>query len=273
MLDTSKIKIVLLTDLDNTIIHGERKYKPGDICVERDIDGKPITYMGKLSLGKLLMLQAKYEGILEIIPVTSRSKEMYLRIINTGILNFRYGFICNGACLMVGDKQYTEGEWNIKELDTGLEGFTSVLGEYVDRVRLVDGYYYFGKIKDSYNIDTLANQIGLGETDGGSRIFLQKAGRKMYLLTDKITKGNALRAVVDYSLMSGNQNIHIVCAGDSIMDIPMAKWSDTAIYSNNITKAELGSIRADIKLVSQENEGLAHAVLNEVYKLCLGVIK
>lgn len=94
------IKVVLLTDLDNTIIHGKKKYRTGDICVEKDNSGKEITFVGREALKRFLLVQEQYKDILEIIPVTSRSEAEYLRILDTGLLRFRYAFIDNGAGLI-----------------------------------------------------------------------------------------------------------------------------------------------------------------------------
>ena len=66
------IKVVLLTDLDNTIIYGKTKYRTGDICVEKDAGGKEITFMGREAFERFALVQDKYKNILEVIPVTSK---------------------------------------------------------------------------------------------------------------------------------------------------------------------------------------------------------
>lgn len=259
------IKVVLLTDLDNTIIHGKKKYRTGDICVEKDNSGKEITYMGSGTFKRFLFVQEQYKDILEIIPVTSRSEAEYLRILDTGLLNFHYAFIDNGAGLMEGNVRYTKGVWGESGEAFSLNPYLGALEQCVDRVRLVDDCFYYGKLKDGVTVD---DSVVLGKTAEGSCVYLQRSGNKLYLLTDKASKENAIKAVYAYNKVYGCGDICLICAGDSVMDTVMAKWADTAVFSDDVRLSGTGSCTAGIQFVRNSGDNLINAVLDNVTRLC-----
>lgn len=244
---------MLLTDLDNTIIHGKTKYRNGDICVEKDACGKEITFMGREALARFILAQDKYKDILEIIPVTSRSQAEYIRIADTGILKFRYAFIDNGTGLMEGHVRCTRGIWGELNEAFSLEPYLGILGQYVDRVRLVDNCFYYGKLKDGVTVN---DSVVLGKTGTGYGVYLQRSGCKLYLLTDRTSKEAAVKAVLGYNEVYGFGGVHIVCAGDSAMDAVMAKWADTAVFSNAVKLPGAGSYSACIQFVENRGDNL-----------------
>lgn len=258
-------KVVLLTDLDNTIIHGRKKYRDGDICVERDISGKEITYVGENAFKRFIALQERYIDILEIIPVTSRSEAEYLRIIDTGVLNFRYAFVDNGAGLMKGRQRFIEGVWRKSNRVSNITPYLSTLESYVDRVRLVDDCFYFGKIREGRHID---DYIVLEENVNGSKIYLQRSANKLYLLTDRVSKGNAAKAVANFNNLYGNGSMCILCAGDSIMDVAMSDYSDIAIFSDSVKLSDVSGVRASIQFVKDSGDNLINSILDNVERAC-----
>lgn len=259
------IKVVLLTDLDNTIIYGKTKYRTGDVCVEKDAGGKEITFMGREAFERFMLVQDKYKDILEIIPVTSRSMAEYIRIADTGILKFRYAFIDNGAGLMEGHMRCTRGVWGELDKAFSLEPYLGILGQYVDRVRLVDDCFYYGKLKDGITVD---DSVVLGKTRAGYGVYLQRSGCKLYLLTDKTSKEAAVKAVLGYNRVYGCGGVHIVCAGDSVMDAVMAKWADTAVFSGAVRLPGAGLYGAGIQYVENHGDNLVNAILDKVTVLC-----
>lgn len=259
------IKVVLLTDLDNTIIYGKTKYRTGDICVEKDAGGKEITFMGREAFERFALVQDKYKNILEVIPVTSRSYAEYMRIADTGLLKFRYAFIDNGAGLIEGNVRCTRGVWGETGKAFSLEPYLGILRQYVDRVRLVDNCFYYGKLKDGVTVN---DSVVLGRTGAGHDVYLQRSGCKLYLLTDRTSKEAAVKAVLGYNKVYGCGGVYIVCAGDSVMDVVMAKRADTAVFSNDVKPSDAGLYGTGIQFVENCDDNLVNVILDKVTVLC-----
>lgn len=232
--------------------------------MEKDNSGKEITYTGREVFERLMRVQDKYKGVVEIIPVTSRSEAEYLRIENTGLLRFRYAFIDNGAGLMVEGKRCVDGVWGEENKVACLEPYLSVLECCVDRIRLVDNCFYYGKLRDGICV---GDSVVIGKTVAGQKIYLQKSGSKLYLLPGTVNKRNAVKAVLHFNEMYGG-DMHLVCAGDSAVDVPMAECSDTVVFSDSIKPFIVGCEQCDIHFVENIGDNLARAVLDIVARLC-----
>ena len=178
--------MLLLSDLDRTLIFSYNCMSPDNYCVERK-DGKKLSYMtqdGALKFKKL-------SESIKIIPVTARSKEQYDRI------EFPYGFkpdmavICNGANLIVNDT--VDPTWHALSAQIAFDCDDEFLQSkqllescperYFD-IRIVDGAFLFTKC---HNADKIKNLIT--DTIHNVKTNVLTNGDKLYVLPKQINKG------------------------------------------------------------------------------------
>ncbi len=217
--------MMFFTDMDGTVIRSVSRKRAGDINVEFK-DGCAVTCISSECARRL----AELADTGSIIPVTSRSIEQYKRIAIPGFAP-RYAVVDNGGNLLVNgvtDKDWAEWSNGIaEECSTELAVCWKLLEDDPGRsfeVRLVDGLFLFTKSTEPER--TLER---LGKADVG--LDLYNTGAKVYAIPKGLNKGAAVKRLVD---VLGRRGEEIVCAGDSVMDIPMLEIADIKVFPDDM---------------------------------------
>lgn len=217
--------MIFFTDLDGTIIRSASRKREGDIVVEYK-DGCEITCISSESAKRL----AELSDTGSIIPITSRSIEQYKRIVIPGFMP-RYAIADNGGNLLVNgvpDKEWAA--WSSKiaeERGAELENCRILLEDDPDRsfeVRLVDGLFLFTKSGDPEQTLKRLRKAAEG-------LELYNTGAKVYAIPKELNKGAAVQRLVG---VLGRRGEKIVCAGDSVMDVPMLEIADIKVYPDDM---------------------------------------
>lgn len=216
-------RTVVFTDLDGTLIFSVGKKRPGDILCEIK-DGREISC--------ITPRQAELLPGLEIIPVTTRSVEQYLRINIPGFTP-EYALADNGGTLLV--RGVPDPEWTSRSLELAAECGAElaecrrVLEQDAFRsfeIRMVDGLFLFTKSDDQESTLEMLRKAA------GERVLCYAVGAKVYALPAKLCKGSAAERLAE-RIAPG---CRIVCAGDSAMDIPLLNIADTAVFPEDMQK-------------------------------------
>lgn len=230
-MEAGKSKI-LFSDLDGTLIFSAKRRRVGDIIVD-SLRGEAVSCITPRQAELLPKISC-------IIPVTTRSLEQYRRICFPDGFSPEYALCGNGGTLLVNgvpDADWTSRSTAVyRECESELEHFRKLLESDPDRcfeIRLVDGLFLFTKSEDTAH--TL-KRLGAGEL---CECFAQ--GRKVFVIPKELSKGVAVRALAE---RLGLTRTDMVCAGDSLVDVPMLNEADTALFTDNIP-SEL--VTADIK--------------------------
>lgn len=207
---------VVFCDLDGTIIFSHRFDIGERILVER-FGGREQAYISKLGYERLQTFPRD-----RFIPLTSRTLAQYGRI------SFykdggcpRYALLDNGGILLVDNEP--DGEWlrETKELiEPDRERLEELAGRFSDKaeIKWQDDMVLFVKASDSVDIRAYADQNGLLSFDHGS---------KLYVCSGKLTKGRAIRRFKKRFPVN-----RVTAAGDSGVDISMAREADEAYFSD-----------------------------------------
>lgn len=211
--------MIFATDLDNTMIYSHKLIQENDskfTCVEYYHD-KPITYMTNTSIEKLKLLMEKTI----VIPVTTRSIEQFNRI--SFFKNCKYSIVANGGIILIDGKpdlEYLEirNQW-LKSYDFKQPiDIISRLPQLELQPRFVDESFVFAKVKNPEQ----SKEILKEKLD--TKIWqIHSIGNKIYVIPDIINKGCALKYLVEGILKRSD---HVIAAGDSLLDIPMLKYSN-----------------------------------------------
>lgn len=220
---------LIFTDLDGTIIRSAKNRSETDVVVEWK-NGEAITCVSEFALGK-------FAGLKNVVPVTTRSIEQYLRI---EIPNFKpkYAICSNGGNLLIDGEIC--GEWHkfseneFEKCRSEMENCRKIFENDINRsfeIRLVDGLFLFTKSRCVS--ETLKN------ANGFENLNCFSVGEKVYAFPKVLNKGDAVKRFIE------RENFHgkIICAGDSLPDIPMLNIADTAIFPT-----ELSGVTAKEKL-------------------------
>lgn len=224
--------MIFFTDLDGTIIRSASRKREGDAAVEYK-DGCEIACISSESARRLAELSEKCS----IIPVTSRSIEQYKRIVIPGFAP-RYAVVDNGGNLLadgVPDKDWAAWSSKIAEKrGAELTACRKLLEDDPDRsfeVRLVDGLFLFTKSGDPERTLERLRAAAVG-------LDLYNTGAKVYAIPKELNKGAAVQRLAE---VLGRRGEKILCAGDSVMDVPMLKIADIKVYPEDMG-LELGGV-------------------------------
>ncbi len=214
---------IFFTDLDGTILHSVKRAAEGDVPAEYK-DGVLInlwTEYGAKSLPK----------IKNMVPVTTRSMEQYKRILFPMGASPRYAITANGGGLLCGgipDKNWAEWAAGItnKCLSELMEKKTLLESDpYRDfEIRMVDGLFLFTK--------SVCPEKTLRRLGSGTLTQSFYTGRKIYVIPNALNKGAAAKLTERLNIEC--DRTHIICAGDSLMDIPLLNIADTAIFPEDL---------------------------------------
>lgn len=213
-------KIVLACDLDNTLIHSLRQYRSGDVCVE-EVDGKPWGYMSRAACELLNEVTQR----VCLIPVTTRSVAQYRRLRWPGGVEFSCAITTHGGVLLNGTEADPRWAADTEALAapvrphlTELVAQLAATGSFL-RCRMVDDVYAF-----VYCRELEQAREATAEWQGLPGICCVRSGKKVYLIPKGIDKGTAVQRLK--RRMGG---MRVLCAGDSVMDIPMLEVADAAL--------------------------------------------
>lgn len=218
--------MIFFTDLDGTIIRSASKKRSGDIIVEYK-DGIEITCISSECAEILAELSD------HVIPITSRSIEQYKRINIPGFVP-KYAVTSNGGNLLINgvpDEEWKTWSSEITEKHfEELKKCRKLLETDENRsfeIRLVDGLFLFTKSGAPENtLQYLRERL-----DPAVGLDLYNTGAKIYAISKELNKGAAVEKLAEVLKIQPEQ---IVCAGDSVMDIPMLKIAGTSVYPDDL---------------------------------------
>ena len=208
--------MLFASDLDNTLIHSYKAAGPQDICVEVK-SGKQLSFMA----AEAFLLLKEINKRCVFVPVTTRSIEQYLRI-DLGV-SPRYAVAAHGAVLLVDGKIDEQWIYETRQmLNVNLPKFSE--NEFIFDVRDVDGFFTAAKSKSPQ--DAVAYLHSVVDT---RQFKICAVYNKVYVLPNGLDKGLALER-----LRKRLRPKTVICAGDSLFDIPMLSIADTAIIPGTL---------------------------------------
>lgn len=212
--------VLFASDLDNTLLFSHRHRMETDQCVEL-LEGKEQGFCTRHSLELLAQVREKTL----FIPVTTRSVAQYQRIRWPDACRPRCAAAANGGILLVDGGEDLAWSARTRELTAPWQGELLALqarlpeAPVLRRYRMVDGLYLFAAC-DSGEDAQAGGQFFAGQTG----LDIQVSGRKVYFFPPPLSKGEAIRR-----LRERFRPDKTVCAGDSVIDIPMLRAGDVAI--------------------------------------------
>lgn len=211
---------LIFADLDGTLIRSAKNRSETDVVVERKND-EAITCVSENAAEKLALLK-------NVVPVTTRSIEQYLRIEIPGFAP-KYAVCSNCGNLIINGEVCPEwrrfSETEFEKCREEMENCRKIFENDENRsfeIRLVDGLFLFTKSRRVS--ETLKNACGFENLNCFS------VGEKVYAFPKALNKGNAVKRFIE------RENFHgkVICAGDSLPDIPMLNIADTAIFPDDL---------------------------------------
>lgn len=217
---------IIFADLDGTLIFSASRKLPGDIVCEYK-DGAEISCITQKQ-------SARLQGM-RIIPVTTRSIEQYRRI-NIPEFQPEYALTDNGGTLLINgtpDPQWTERSLALAaECSAQLAECRRIMERDINRnfeIRLVDGMFLFTKSTQPESSLAALRQAA------GDSIICYHTGQKLYALPAKLCKGASAKRLAER--ISGGSRI--ICAGDSLMDVPLLNIADIAIFPEDMPQENI----------------------------------
>lgn len=246
--------ILFASDLDNTLLFSHKHKCDTDQCVEY-LNGNEQGFCTRRTLELLAQVRAKAR----FIPVTTRSVEQYLRVAWPASCVPRYAVTTNGGILLDDGKIDPEWHARTKALITPwreeLLRMESRLPDapILKRYRVVDGIYLFAACDHERDAETIGRFFA-----GKTTLEIAVSGRKVYFFPPPVSKGEAVRRLRD-KFKPGKT----VCAGDSVIDVPMLRAADIAVLPD---VEMLGAEGASAARVHQGAERFPDFVLETVLK-------
>ena len=212
----------VFTDLDGTLILSAAKKRPGDIVCEYK-DGAEISCITAIQAELLPQLSG-------IVPVTTRSVEQYRRIRFPQGFCPEYALTDNGGMLLINGEPDPEwAAWSLsltRECEQELLHCRRIMEQDEHRsfeIRMVDGLFLFTKSdRPGLSLERL-------KAEAPDSLSCFSTGQKLYVLPAGLCKGRAAKR-----LARRLNAERIICAGDSLMDIPLLDIADTAIFPEDI---------------------------------------
>lgn len=213
-----RAKTVWFTDLDNTLVHSYKYKEPNDVCVEHKL-GMKQGFIDKDILDKLNDLKKVPKEELQIIPITTRSYEQYLRI---KLFEIEHPLVVttNGGKIIQG------GVDNIKYTHHLCRNNKEELKELGKLFRVLhrEGAYSI-KLVDQLFICTVADAIGIKDRLPAG-LETSSVGSKVYIALKNINK----RYAMEYMLKDSSVE-EVICSGDSWLDFCMFDGIADKVYT------------------------------------------
>ena len=212
--------ILFASDLDNTLLFSHRHRQPGDRCVEL-LNGAEQGFFTQETVDLLPQVVQR----VQLLPVTTRSVEQYLRIQWPAGTAPRWALTANGAVLLrdggLDRDWYEQSREMIRAYQGELRRILRFLSARPEpsTVRMVEGMYVYAACPDP----AAAERCG-ADWDPGSPIRAVVSGRKAYFFPPGVDKGTALRRAVERFRPE-----RVIAAGDSVIDVPMLRRADLAL--------------------------------------------
>lgn len=244
--------MMFASDLDNTLLFSHRYRQPGDICVEY-LDGKEQGFFTQTTI-ELLRQVSQH---LLFIPVTTRSIKQYQRIQWPAGCQPKYAVTTNGAILLV------DGEIDLPWIDASakmVDPWREELAQLqrlmptipqIKRFRMVDDMYLFAACDNGQDA-----QISGALLQDKTVLDVAVSGRKVYVFPPFLNKGRAIDR-----LRERFSPKRIICAGDSVIDIPMLHRGDSSIIPHELLSKTKGTQRF---YVNSDSERFPDFVMNTV---------
>jgi len=222
--------MLFASDLDRTLIYSPRmieqsRERPRDLRIAEIKEGKAVTYITDEILRR--MRRIAQEAM--FVPVTTRTLEQYRRVsVIHEEFRPRYAVVCNGGTLLVNGR--TDREWNeqvrnrVKAECLPLKDVARIFESekpqrWAKLWRTADELFLYCVVRD-----------GCAPPTGLQRFseFLQENnwktafnGRKIYFIPRCVEKGSTVEHVARREGLNT-----VVAAGDSLLDLDMARVSD-----------------------------------------------
>lgn len=217
---------VFFTDLDNTMIYSHHREIGKPKIVVEHLDGKEQSFMTEFAYDFL-----SSADWLEVVPVTTRTKQQYDRIECSERLHFKYAVVCNGGKLLVDGKE--DLEWSdktdalVRDNYESLKQATEFLSEICcgEIIHRPEKYMSYVKCSDPEGVYKKISKLL-----NSNRVNVQRDGRKVYLFANGISKGEAIERFMR-KMKAGT----ILSAGDNLMDVSMLNNADFAFVNKTIT--------------------------------------
>ena len=216
--------MIFLSDLDRTLIFSYKRLSPENLCVEKK-DGKELSYMTHRSAKLFSELVEK----VTFVPITTRSREQYERIIFPGGYVPRYAIIDNGANLLVDGIPDSEWRKEFREAFLRSADEINACREFLQKERsvyfkitVVDDSFLFTKSREpAETLERMCRNVRIAHTS-----FYQN-GEKLYVIPNGISKERASEKLKE--LLQGEI---LAAAGDSLFDEQMLRRADIAIIKS-----------------------------------------
>lgn len=213
-------KILIASDLDNTLLISHRNRHDGDVCVEM-YNGNEQTFMTKHAIELLRQLNRS----IGFVPITTRSLEQYKRIEWPDGCEPEYAVASNGAVLLRGG--VIDEQWSQQARFTVDACRDEMMAQYerlsssreFARCRIVDDSYLFLYCNEETDVKACAEDCLRHTT-----LDVEYLGRKIYLFPTGLNKGESLKRLKEFL---GRE--YAYAAGDSLIDVTMLNAADVSL--------------------------------------------
>lgn len=230
--------IILHADLDSTLIYSDR-HDIGEEKIKIDEYSTGVSYITVKTLKEMLSLPKD----VMIVPTTTRSEKLYKRINWQGCI-FKYALVANGGILLENgvpvEKWKRESEEAVEAVKTELEKAWEILKfdeRRKSKMDFVDQMFIVTKVDKGAQLE---KELNSGFE--GKGIVIRRAKEKLYVMPEKLEKGEAVERFRRFILENENickENLKILAAGDGEFDISMFHKADFA-YANAALRPILG---------------------------------
>ena len=183
-------KVILFTDLDNTLIYSHRHQISDPVVWVEELNGRRQSFMSRGSFDYF-----KTQEWLEVIPTTMRTPEQYGRLLDLGdAMGWHLALVCNGAILLVDGKEdlsWREESLRLSENDQPAyedavrKAFAAYERENIVSVDRIMFYIKGTEVDRTYSY--------LREHTDPEHVFVYKDSRKVYCLPVSLHKGCAVQ--------------------------------------------------------------------------------
>lgn len=225
-------------DLDRTLIYSHRVPIEGKKLIVEFLNGEEQSYMTQYTYDFF-----RAQDSVQLIPVTTRSKEQYERIfVFKTDIPCKYALLCNGGVLLIDGRE--DESWyyeTMRLIDCELESLQEMKTAVArlspsSQIHDVRGLFFYIKHEHPARF---AEQ--LTEIASTNPICVLHDQHKVYCLPKRLNKGTAVER---FKARFGSNTT--IAAGDSAFDIPMLVNADIALVPSLIEKQILSTNKIHI---------------------------